>query len=306
MVDHMQFRRYGHVYKNNKKSPLQQHFAILPTPIVIPHGIRIFYASTDTQMNGRIFSIDVDQENPTIIIRKDENVALDVGREGCFDQNGVNPLCLVVDGDRLRLYYAGYNRSRSTPYTLFSGVAVSDDFGISFRRIQDEPVLPPLSYERYFRTALHVRRWGEKWQGWYIGGDHWIDYNGKRLPIYGLKYCESEDGLHWGNSRTILTPNVEKGEIGFGRPYVVDDIPGTIGMFISIRTVDGYNQCYMESHDNMNWEMIKRDIIPSGQDTWDSQGTSYGAYIKAGEKEFLFYNGNNMGRTGFGVAIREK
>lgn len=302
----MRFKRFGHVHKNDTRSPLQQHFAILPTPLLLTHSIRIFYASTDAQMNGRIFSIDVDKKNPTLVIRRDENIVFNVGSKGHFDQNGVNPLCLVTEGDLLYLYYAGYDRSQSVPYTLFSGVAVSDDFGISFHRLQAKPVLPPSDQEKYFRTALHVRRVGAKWQGWYIGGDHWTEYNGKKLPIYGLKYCESEDGLRWGDARTVLLPNLNEGEIGFGRPYIIETDSGSIGMFISVRTVNGYKQCYMESCDNVSWGVIRHDIIPSGSEDWDSQATCYGALIKSGKEEFIFYNGNNMGRTGFGVAIRDR
>ena len=301
----MKFQRIAHVYKNNRVSQYQKHFAILPTPLLLTDRIRIFYASTDDDLNGRVFSVDVDRDRPTQIIKSNEEISLDIGRAGCFDQNGVNPLCLVDEGARLILYYAGYDRSKSVPYTLFSGIAASDNHGLTFYRLQEEPVLPPRNHERYFRTEIHVRRAGSKWQGWYIGGDKWTEHEGKVLPVYSLRFCESYDGLSWGPAHTILEPNLIEGEIGFGRPYVVTARAGGLGMFIIVRTIFGYKQGYMELQADHKWGPISYNVLSPTRNSWDSESTCYGAPVVVGDKEYLFYNGNGLGRTGFGVAVRD-
>jgi hypothetical protein len=45
------------------------------------------------------------------------------------------------------------------------------------------------------------------------------------------------------------------------------------------------------------------DISTSG---WDSQSVSYSAFVPTPFGSYLFYNGNDYGRTGFGVAVLEK
>jgi hypothetical protein len=41
------------------------------------------------------------------------------------------------------------------------------------------------------------------------------------------------------------------------------------------------------------------DVSASG---WDNETVEYAAVVNAGDKTFCFYNGNDFGVTGFGVA----
>jgi hypothetical protein len=63
---------------------------------------------------------------------------------------------------------------------------------------------------------------------------------------------------------------------------------------------------YAESDDGIAW--TRRDaeagIAPSAEG-WDAKHLCYGAPIAVGDDVYLFYNGNDMGRDGFGVAVLE-
>jgi hypothetical protein len=140
---------------------------------------------------------------------------------------------------------------------------------------------------------------------WYIGGNGWMEHEGKQFPIYGFRYTTSADGVTaWTPPIRLFEPDRGRGEIGFGRPFV---IPAGSGyrMYISVRTVNGYTLSHATSQDGLRWTAWEHDILPAGDD-WDSEMRCYAAPIALNGEEYLLYNGNGYGRTGFGLAIREQ
>jgi hypothetical protein len=95
-------------------------------------------------------------------------------------------------------------------------------------------------------------------------------------------------------------------EFGFGRPFVLKD--GTrYRLWYSIRTFSkGYRLGYAESDDGRRWERrdgdVGIDVSPSG---WDSDMIAYACIQPTAHGTYMFYNGNNYGQTGFGVAVLE-
>lgn len=300
----MRFRKLGLVFCPDGSNPLMRSHAMLPTPMLIDDVVRVFFTSTDADRRGRLFSVDVDPADPRRIVSDIIGPLLDLGAVGRFDMDGVVPISMLRNGPELRLYYVGFQRRSAFPYTLLTGAAASTDDGRSFRRLQTEPVLPPIPSERYVRTAPCVIRTDHGWSMWYIGGNEWIEHEGKTLPVYGFRHTTSDDGLTWMPRIILFEPDRARGQIGFGRP-VVRPVDRGYEMFISVRTVVGYTISHATSRDGLEWTNWEDDILPAGED-WDSEMRCYGAPIKLGDEEYFFYNGNGFGRTGFGLAIREQ
>ncbi|MEP5069850.1 MAG: hypothetical protein ABJQ96_04225, partial [Crocinitomicaceae bacterium] len=60
---------------------------------------------------------------------------------------------------------------------------------------------------------------------------------------------------------------------------------------------------YAESLDGIEWERKDREVgIDVSEAGWDSEMVCFPSVIKVKDKTFMFYNGNNNGKTGFGVA----
>ena len=92
-------------------------------------------------------------------------------------------------------------------------------------------------------------------------------------------------------------------EYGFGRPFVLKD-EGMFKMWYSIRSRSkGYRLGYAESADGTHWlrkdEQVGLDVSSEG---WDSEMICFGCVQPTRYGTYLFYNGNNYGETGFGVA----
>ena len=65
-----------------------------------------------------------------------------------------------------------------------------------------------------------------------------------------------------------------------------------------------YQIGYAESLDGQNWvRMDLRAGIYSSNSGWDSEMIEYAAVLKIKGIYYMFYNGNNYGIDGFGVAL---
>lgn len=299
--------RLGHKFAAPGTGLLQSH-AMLPTPLILEDRVRVFFSSCDTDMRGRIFSVDLEPAPPYRVITTNIKPALDLGAAGCFDQDGVNPTQVFMHRGVLTMLYVGWQRvDATTPYRLFTGMAVSDD-GLFFRRVSEQPFLGPTREDTLFRTGAFMRPHGDGWMVIYIGGGEFVDgANGKKLPNYSLKMMTSSDGADWAGPETILLkPDRERSEIGFGRPALFSTADAGELLFISVRTPLGYEQLAGPFAANaIDRNQLTAILPPHDRGPWENEMTCFGTPCLVGGSELLFYNGNGFGRSGFGVAISD-
>ena len=286
--------------------PLSQSHAMLPTPHVMSDRVRVFYASCDANLRGRVFFADFDPSPPFKAIGRSRGPVLDVGPAGAFDCDGANPSqAIEVDG-RLALLYIGWRRGQpDEPYTLFGAVAFSDDQGESFVRA-DAPLLPPRAGERLFRTAPFIERTPDGYRLLYIGGDAFIAVaNGRRLPIYSLMELRSSRIWAWdGASTALMSPDVDAGEVGFGRPVVFTGAGGVRRLMLSVRTREGYRLVETTADFGPAGRPALETVIPAPLAAWEQEMTCFGAPCAVNGHQLLFYNGDGYGRSGMGLAWR--
>jgi predicted GH43/DUF377 family glycosyl hydrolase len=300
----MDWEKLGLVYTATGEQTWAQSHAFLPTSMMLDdERIRVYVAFLDRERVGRVGFVDVAARDPRKILNVSEQPVLGVGRAGAFDESGVTPMCIVKSAGRIFLYYTGWQLGKQVRYYLFTGLAVSDDGGASFQRHSEAPVLDRSDGELFIRTAPHVLSAGGRWQMWYIAGEQWIETGGKQLPSYNLRYLESTDPAVWGKRGRVLMEPDGAEEFGFGRPFVVHE-DNRFRMWYSVRLLGkGYRLGYAESADGLNWErkdeQVGIDVSASG---WDSEMICFSGIQKTKFGTYLFYNGNNYGETGFGVA----
>lgn len=304
------WEKLGRVWTAAGELPWARTHATLPTATMLDaERIRVFVACLDENKVGRVGYVDLLARDPRQVLAVAERPVLDVGAPGTFDDNGVNPLWLVEHEGRLYLYYVGWQLGTRVRYYLFCGLAVSEDGGQSFARVSQAPLLDRTDGELFVRTAPCVRHEGGVWKMWYIGGDSWVEGRGKQLPRYGLRYLESDDPRRWrGPSRLVM--DVRGGdEHGFGRPFIARDAVedgGRYRMWYSVRTISaGYRLGYAESPDGLAWERMDAAVgIAPSPAGWDSEMVCYSFLQPTRYGTYLFYNGNDYGATGFGVAVQ--
>ena len=279
--------------------------AFLPTSVLLgDDSIRVFVAFLDEEMVGRVGFVDVAASDPTRVVDVSERPALDAGAPGMFDDSGVNPLSVLRRDGRLWLYYMGWQRTARVPYLLFTGLAHSDDDGQTFHRHAPVPVFDRTPAEPVMRSGAFVLPAdGERLRAWYSAGSGWIEAGGRARPAYGLRYAESDDGVAWPDEGIVCLEPAAPDEYGLARPFVLHD-GDRLRMWFSVRSHSrGYRLGYAESADGLSWE---RDDERAGIDVssagWDSEMVHSAWVQPTHHGTYLFYNGNNYGESGFGVA----
>ena len=70
--------------------------------------------------------------------------------------------------------------------------------------------------------------------------------------------------------------------------------------------IDNYLIGYAESKDGIHWNRKDEQVgITTSKSGWDSEMIEYPFYINHNGKKYLFYNGNEYGKTGIGYAVLE-
>ncbi|VVC76475.1 hypothetical protein AQUSIP_17880 [Aquicella siphonis] len=278
---------------------------MIPTPEIIDHKIRIYLSCCDENGVGRTGYIIVSAENPKEILEIGESPLVDVGMPGSFDDNGAICTSIVTLSNETKyLYYVGFELCTKIRYRLLTGLAVSDNNGLSFRKFKSTPVLERSNSELFFRCGPCVLQDEGKFKCWYVAGREWLQLENKMVPKYSIHYLESIDGIAWGDCGFECLPISRENEYGFGRPYVIKR-DGIFKMFYSIRIKGkGYRLGYAESLDGTHWQRkddeLNLDVSSYG---WDSEMICYSSVIDYENKTYLFYNGNDFGRTGLGYAL---
>ena len=301
----MQWKKLGLVFKLSESRLADHKNAMVPTPMLLPAGkLRVYMTICDQSNIGRVYYVEFDSVSmsgpPSDVV----GPVLDVGTPGSFDEHGVVVAQIMqVSNTEVWMYYSGFKRLLDQPYRILSGAARSTDGGLSFKRIQHEPILRASSYEPLFRCAPFVIRNVHGFTMWYVAGSAWEVVKGKQVPRYSLFTMHSVDGLVWPE-KGLECLGLKSHEHGFGRPWILQE-GSLLRLFYSIRRIDlaAYALGYAESSDGIHWQrMDDRMGLLTSDGQFDSTAMSYTAVFNAAEQSYCLYNGDHFGREGFGAA----
>jgi hypothetical protein len=298
----VKWAKRGRVYRPDGTLAWARHSALTPTPVLIDGRIRVFAGFRDDAGISRIGWVDVDPERPDRVLEVSATPALNVGTPGCFDDNGVILGDVVRLGDEWRMYYVGFQHVARAKFLAFTGLAVADRDARSFRRASHAPVLDRTDEGLFIRALHSIRREQGEWRAWYAAGSGWEMLSGQPYPRYEIRHVRSRDGVHFAaDGDACIRP--AGAEYRVGRPRVFGE-PGRYRMLYTRGDVHGgYVPGYAESTDGLVWERRDGDTgIAPGPDEWDARALCYLAPIDVGGRRLAFYNGNDMGREGFGYA----
>ncbi len=301
----MKWEKKGLVYTPPKDGSWRDNSALTPTAFLLDENtIRVYTSFRDTQGIGRIGFIDVDANNPLKIIKVSQKPVLDIGKDGMFDDNGVILGDLIRVCNKIYMYYVGFQLVKKSKFLAYSGLAISNDNGETFKRYKNTPIMDREDEALYIRAIHSAIYEDNKFKFWYATGSGWEDINGIDFPQYDINYIESEDGIHFKeNGIKCIKNNKNNLEYRIGRPraYKRNDL---YIMNFTYGTTDGrYIAGQATSSDGINWNRDDSELgIELSKEGWDSIHLSYPSIIVAKNKTYMFYNGNNMGQDGFGYA----
>jgi hypothetical protein len=197
------------------------------------------------------------------------------------------------------------------PYHNSIGLAVSYDGGKTFSKMFKGPVLSTDKDEPFFCGTAFVMREEKIWRMWYLSCVKWEVINGKPEPFYHIKYAESNDGISWKKEGIIAIDFKSQDEGGIASAAVIKENDMYFMWYCYRKALNyrtdtnaSYRIGYAESYEGIKWirkdDMAGIDLSVEG---WDSKMNAYPYVVSYKNKKYMFYNGNDFGKEGFGYAV---
>ena len=300
----IKWKKLGLIIEPQREKWWSVSHAMIPTPDDLGGGIyRIYYSGRNTDNQSNITWQDVDLKLDSKVVGYGDEPVLQPGELGCFDDNGVTPSCALQVGNQKYFYYIGWNPGSTVRMHLFGGLAISEDKGKTFKRWSKAPIIERCPTDPYLNTAPWVVKTKTEFRMYYVSGCGWKH---KDLPRYNIKMATSIDGKLWRRDGHICIDFKDDNENALARPYVLYE-DNTWKMWFSYKGDTAYQLGYAESYDGVDW--VRNDSF-SGISTgkpgeFDSEMIAYAAVVNYKGRHFMFYNGNNYGYDGIGLAVEE-
>jgi len=301
----MRWRKLGLIFRPDTSKAWMRSHASLPCPILIDRSVyRVYFASRDGQNRSHVGFFDLDLEQPECILGASRVPVLEPGPLGHYDDHGVYAASAVRHSGSVYLYTIGWNPGARKPLFYSSiGLAISDDGGETFRKHGRAPIMARSDHDPCLVTSPMVLKEGDRWRMWYVSGHAWEETEAGLHSRYHIKYAESDDGIHWHRNGTVCIDHADSNERNIGRTCVLRE-EGIYHAWFSSDRGDGYRLGYARSRDGVKWvrQALSPELEPSGSG-WDSRGMAYPFVVRHYDQWFMFYNGNDYGRDGIGLAV---
>lgn len=298
----MKWEKKGIVYgAKGEFGSWMDNSAMKPIPVMVDDVLRIFVAFRTSDGVGRPGYVDLNPYNPSEVITVSSEPLLELGDAGYFDDNGIVP-CTVFEYDgKYYMYYTGYNLGVKVRFTYFGGLGISDD-GTHFHKYSTAPVMERTEQGVLFRSAQCVVKEDDCWKVYFLAGNRFLQGAKKTLAEYELYCLETTDLTDLSQMGTKVLPCIGD-EYRIATPQVIKE-DGLYKMYYCAGSESvTYDLKYAESKDGIEWVRMDDKLnFARTKNGWDSDMAAYPSVITCKGKTYMFYNGNNFGREGFGYA----
>lgn len=300
----MRWRKLGQLYcpsTANRHPKLLTH-AANPLPILISDDVyRIYYSGRDANNRSSVGAVDIDIIKRKII-EEHKTPFFEHGPEGSFYSDGVSIGNCYVSKDVQYMLFMGWQNTKGNHWRGDIGqLIVRPDMTLALAKkvpfLTSSPVDPiSLSYPWVFKEK------NGRYLMWYGSTLSWDAGNGEMLHV--INYATSINARKW--SRQGLSVPYQLGvSQAYSRPTVIKDAEG-FHMWFSYRSGSGekYRIGYARSDTGQQWELkLNQSGIDVSVQGWDSKMIEYPFVFDHKDNRYMLYNGNDYGKTGFGLAI---
>ena len=301
----MPWKKLGVIFDSRNRVDWIKSHSWVPIPDSIGEGLfKVYFSGRNSQNYSLPGAFTIDIKNPFKLLDFTKKPLLSLGDLGAFDDSGVIPSWILNNNGKKYMFYSGWMEGKKVPYHSSVGLAVSDDGGQTFSKTFPAPLFPLNEIDPYFTASCCVLIEDGIWKAWYTSNTKWEVINNIPTPKYHIKYAESKDGEVWQRHGLIAIDFKNANEYAITRPWIIKE-NGKYKMWFTYR--GEYNKIgYAESLDGVLWERkIGKFNLDISTEGWDSKMVAYGAVVEYEDQKYMFYNGNNYGQEGIGLAIFE-
>ncbi len=299
------WRKLGQIYDprlTKRHNKLLSH-AANPVPIHLESNIyRIFYSGRDSYNRSSVGAVDIDIIQKKII-HEHYLPFFEYGNEKTFFSNGVSIGNFYEVDKHLYMLFMGWEIKPGEHWRGSLGrILIDKNFKLSLdsnRPIFDFDNIDPISYSYPWVTFTK-----SIYQMWYGSTISWKIENGEMLHV--INYACSVDGKKWKKLGQAIPYQIGIAQ-AFSRPTVIIN-NGKFNMWFSYRghLNEKYRIGHATSEDGKKWVMsLDNPNITTSDKGWDSEMIEYPYVFYHHDDLYMLYNGNDYGKTGFGLAIYE-
>jgi len=298
----VKWKKLGQIFSPEKNHPWMMSHAANPVAEQVENDrYRIYFNCRDAQNRSHIGSLDLDIGSRKILSIAGKPI-LAPGSAGSFDDSGVSIACIVGVHASKFLYYVGWNLGVTVPWRNSIGLAVYNPAVDTFEKFSPAPIIDRNAVDPFSVSYPFVLEDGPIFRMWYGSNLGWGTRQEDMAHV--IKYAESANGIDWERRGEIALNFKDAEEYALSRPFVLKE-NGIYKMWYSFRGA-AYKIGYAESSDAVHWER-KDELagITSSESSWDGDMIEYPFLFRYANSTYMLYNGNDYGKTGFGLAILE-
>lgn len=306
----MVWKKLGHIFSPEAHSDWMHSHASNPVALPLAENeghVRVYFSCRNQNQKASIAWVDVDFDDNYSVKAICTEPVLSRGTPGFFDDDGVSMCWILPHDNKYLLYYLGWNLRTSVPWLNSIGLAVGNHPDGPFQKVSRAPVMDRHDFDPFTVSYPCVLFEDDRFRMWYGSNLSWGTEQADMAHV--IKYAESADGISWQRSGQVHIGLEHPGEYAISKPCVIPVEKG-YRMFYSYRASrisDKYRIGTAFSPDGFSWkrEDDKAGITVS-ENGWDSESVEYPNVFKFKEKLYMLYNGNQYGKTGFGLAVLEE
>ena len=295
------------------------NYAQSPQVLEFDDFVRIYFSTRQRDASGKFIShisfVEMDKEFKSVKKISDHNI-ITMGALGCYDEHGIFPFNVLKDGNRILGFIGGWTRRVSVDIETSIGLSISNDDGLTFTRIGNGPVLSATLDEPFLVGDPFVLKLKDLFHMWYIYGVRWIQNPTKDVKerVYKIGHASSSDAVNWVKTNHQIIDDKLNVDECQALPSVIFHNEKYQMVFCYRQAVgfrenskDAYRIGYAYSVDGISWTRDDENVgIDTTAGDWDSDMMCYPHLCSVNGKIYLLYNGNNFGKTGFGLAVLEE
>ncbi|MBA2710850.1 MAG: hypothetical protein H0U57_09690 [Tatlockia sp.] len=268
----------------------------------------VAFTCRDLQSRSHVFLSYSKVSNKGMELLGTPKLALAPGETGYFDCDGTISVCFVENNNQHYLYYVGWQNLPENLWLCDTGRAILNLENLTLKKEFLGPVLGRDKNNPLFAaaTAFHIK--DNIWHTWYNSGIKWEKLESGWHHHYGIHHAQSQNGIDWVSDPGMCIPFADEYEYAFGRPSVYYN-EGLYYMWFAHRAtkdIATYRIGFASSEDGLGWERNdKLSGIDVSSEGWDSEMICYPYIFEHEDQLYMLYNGNDYGKTGFGIAVLE-
>ena len=303
------------LFDSPKKEWSQSHYQFSVVK-ELDNVVRVFFTTRPKQDElGKYVTYiryaDLDKDNFFNILSYSEYPLLDLGGNGSFDEFGTMPGDIIYFNNEWLLYYTGWARLSSVPYSFSIGLAKSVDCTV-FKKSFRGPIIGQ-SIEVPFTVGSGATILKDNIiYHFCIVGKEWKKIDSKLEHTYAIRVATSIDGVNFSFKEGFVIDQLNDYE-AIAAPCVIE-IDGKFHMWFSYRGSrdfrngsDSYKIGYAYSTDLLNWvrDDSRAGITNDLTTDFDNEMICYPYVVKLKNDYYMFYNGNSFGKNGLAFAKLE-